>query len=96
MKKNSAIAVLLSLFVPGLGQIYCGQATRGAAILVATILIYNLNSIFLPVFVGVNPDPAVFWKHWLPRILHDISAFYAIIFWIWEIVDAYKISKGKV
>ena len=69
MKKNPTIAVLLSLFVPGLGQIYGGQSTRGAAILVATILIYNLNSIFIPVFIGVSPDPAIFWKHWLLYIV---------------------------
>jgi hypothetical protein len=73
---------------------YCGHSTRGAAILVATILIYNLNSIFLPVFVSANPEPHVFWKFWLPRILHDLRAF-SKVFWIWETFDAYQLSKGK-
>jgi hypothetical protein len=74
---------------------YCGHATRGATILVATILMYNLNSIFLPVFVAANPDPNVIWKYWLPRILYDVGAFYSIVFWIWEAIDAYQLAKGK-
>ena len=93
MKKSPHIAALLSFLIPGLGQIYCGQSSRGPAILVATIIMYNLNSIFLPVFVEANPDPAVFWKHWLPRLLHDIGAFYSIVFWVWAVVDAFNIAK---
>lgn len=34
---------------------FCGRPDRGAAILVATILMYNLNSIFPPVFVEAIP-----------------------------------------
>ena len=94
MKKHPALAGFLSFLAPGLGQMYAGDASRGALILAATILFYNLNSIFLPVFVEANPDPAVFWKHWLPRLLHDVGALYAIIFWIWAVVDAIKITRN--
>lgn len=93
MKKHPVIAGVLSFLVPGLGQMYVGESTRGAMILVATIIFYNLNSIFLPVFIEANPDPNIFWKHWLPRLLHDVGAFYSIIFWIWAIADAVQIGK---
>lgn len=95
MKKYPFLAGMLSFLVPGLGQIYAGESTRGALILTATILFYNLNSIFLPVFVEANPDPVVFWKHWLPRLLHDVGAFYCIVFWIWAVVDAVQTAKRK-
>lgn len=93
MKKFSFVAGILSFLVPGLMS--AGAATRGALILTATILFYNLNSIFLPVFVEANPDPTIFWKHWLPCLLHDVGAFYAIVFWIWAVVDAVKIINSK-
>ncbi len=96
MKRNSVLASAYSFVVPGLGQMYCGYSSRGALILVAAILMYNLNSIFLPVFIMAHPDTVVFWKHLLPRILHDVGAFYSIVFWIWETTDAYKLAKGKV
>ncbi len=93
MKKRLIIAGLLSLLAPGLGQMYVGQSSRGALILAATIVFYNLNSIFLPVFVMADTDPAVFWQHWLPRLLHDVGAVYCIIFWIWAVADAVQIAK---
>ena len=47
MRRNRFIAGLLSLLVPGLGQIYGGRGTRGAAILAGAIVIGNLNLVFL-------------------------------------------------
>ncbi len=95
MKKSPMLAGFLSFLAPGVGQMYAGKSTRGAWILAAAIIFYNLNSIFLPVFVEANPDPAVFWKHWLPRLLHGIGAVYAIIFWIWAIADAAQIANKR-
>ena len=48
--KNSRspyLASLLSIPVPGLGQIYTGKGERGATILVVTIIVGNLNAIWL-------------------------------------------------
>lgn len=96
MKKKAIFAGILSLIIPGLGQIYCKESKRGAAILIAVIIVGNLNSIFLPIFTLAKPDPELFWAHWLPRIIHDVMAFYGIVFWIWQVVDAIVIaSKGK-
>ena len=46
MSRSPLLSVILSLLVPGLGQIYAGQGERGAAILVAVIIVGNLNAIW--------------------------------------------------
>ncbi len=89
MKRNPWLAGLLSVLVPGLGQIYCGQSSRGAAILVAAIVVGNLNLVFLPVFVMANPDPEAAWAYWIPRIGHDVMSVWSAVFWIWAVADAY-------
>jgi TM2 domain-containing membrane protein YozV len=95
MKRNPLIAALLSLLVPGLGQIYGGRGGRGAAILVSAIIIGNLNLLFVPIFTGANPDPSVLWAYWLPRLGHDVMSIWSIVFWIWAVVDAYRQLKQQ-
>jgi hypothetical protein len=63
MRRNPWLAGFLSLLVPGLGQIYCGEGNRGAAILAAAIVIGNLNLLFLAVFVAADVDPTVGWAY---------------------------------
>jgi TM2 domain-containing membrane protein YozV len=89
MKRYPFLAGLLSLIVPGLGQIYCGKGSRGAAILVGAIIVGNLNLIFLPVFVMANPNPEMAWAYWVPRIGHDVMSVWSVVFWIWAVGDAY-------
>ena len=93
MKRNASVASILSLLVPGLGQIYVGKSERGAAILIAVIIVGSLNAIWLTAFAVSSTVPANFFSHTLPRLLHDIFAFYGIIFWIWQVVDAYLLAK---
>jgi TM2 domain-containing membrane protein YozV len=96
MKKHPLVSLLLSLFVPGLGQMYAGQWNKGAAILALSIIIGSLNIIFLPIFVSANPDPKIVWSYWIPRIGHDVLAVWSIVFWIWVVADAYRVTKNKV
>lgn len=93
MKRNPFVAAFLSLLVPGLGQICGGRGNKGAAILAAAIVIGNLNLIFLPIFVTANPDPAIAWAYWIPRVGHDVMSMWSIVFWIWAVVDAYQNAK---
>jgi TM2 domain-containing membrane protein YozV len=89
-------SALLSLLVPGLGQIYAGQGERGAAILIAVIVVGNLNAIWLNLFATASPRPEAFWAYTLPRLLHDLFAAYGVVFWIWQAVDAHRIcATGK-
>ena len=67
---------------------------RGAAILAVVIVAGSLNAIWLSLYN--LSDPAVSnaaWTYHLPRILHDLFALYGIVFWIWAVVDAYKVAK---
>ena len=89
MSRRALVASVLSMPVPGLGQIYAGRSERGAAILVAAIIVGNLNAIWLTLYGQAGPNPA-FWARTLPRILHDWFAAWAVVFWIWQVVDAYR------
>lgn len=100
IKRKSVIAGLLSLVVPGLGQIYRGRANKGALILAAAIIIGNLNILILPLISLANPvipaasnDLRGVWAYWIPRIVHDVMSFWSIAFWVWAVIDAFNISK---
>jgi len=91
--KKGIIATALSLFIPGMGQIYCKKTTRGFFILVTVLIVGNLNAIWLSLYGLTDPASISFWVGTLPRILHDIFAAYGIVFWIGQVVDAYRCSK---
>lgn len=100
VKRNPFIAGLLSLIVPGLGQIYGGEGNKGAAIIAAAIVIGNLNIIILPLISMANPvistgtpDARTIWTYWIPRIVHDVISLWSITFWIWAILDAISIAR---
>jgi TM2 domain-containing membrane protein YozV len=92
-RRNPYLASLLSVPIPGLGQMYAGKGTRGAVILAITMVIGNLNAIWLSVYAASNPDAGLFWAHTLPRILHDLFALYGVIFLAWQVIDAYQQAK---
>jgi TM2 domain-containing membrane protein YozV len=93
MKRRALVAGLLSLFVPGLGQIYCGRANRGVAILVTAIIVASLNVIFLLVYVAAHPDPQMAWAYWIPRIGHDVISIWSVIYWAWAVADAFSLAR---
>lgn len=103
MKRIPFIAGTLSLFVPGLGQIYGGESHKGAVILAAAILIGNLNIIILPLISMANPmisptgiaDTRTIWAYWIPRISHDVISVWSVAFWLWAIFDALSITLKK-
>lgn len=88
-KRNSYLASLLSIPIPGLGQIYAGKGERGAAILAVTIIVGNLNTIWLTLYGGISTESNFFWTGKLPRLLHDLFVIYWIVFLIWQVFDAY-------
>ncbi|MDP4261545.1 MAG: hypothetical protein Q8941_03335 [Bacteroidota bacterium] len=100
LKRNPFIAGLLSLIIPGLGQIYAGKGNKGAGIIFAAIVIANLNIIILPLIALANPglpvipgDANAVWKYWIPRFTHDIASLWSIAFWVWAVADAYTVAK---
>lgn len=95
MNKKPALAALLSALVPGLGQIYSDKAELGMLILIATIIVGNLNAIWLSLYATTDLEKRTFWAVELPRILHDVFAIYGLIFLAWQIWDAYQLAKNR-
>ena len=98
MKRSPWLSGMLSLVIPGLGQIYCGEKNRGAAIIVGAVVVANLNIIILPLISMANPtfplQPArAVWAYWIPRIVHDVSSLWSVAYWVWAIVDAFLVAK---
>ncbi len=96
MKLNPILAGVLSALVPGSGQMVSGQGVRGAAILIAVIVVGNLNAIWLTTFaLSTNvTDSLESWASVLPRVLHDLFAIYGVVFLVWQIIDAYCLAKN--
>ncbi|MDR2698797.1 MAG: hypothetical protein LBB30_03885 [Candidatus Methanoplasma sp.] len=82
-EKSTGIAVLLSFFWAGLGQLYVGKIGRGLAMMVGFFLI-----VFFGVFstitglLSLNIDGAV-GSVVLFGVLH-------VVLWVWNIFDAYN------
>lgn len=90
-KPNPVVAGILSLIVPGLGQMYVGKGDRGATILVAGIIIGTLALIWQTLYAAYASNLMTY-----PYPLYRISlAVYAVLFWIWQIVDAYRIAGQR-
>ncbi len=94
MSRKPILSALLSLLVPGLGQMYCGKSLRGAGILIVVIVVGNLNAIWLSLHAMALSAPTAFWSHTLPRFLHDLFGAYGVIFLIWQVVDAYQQARA--
>lgn len=87
--RNPVTAGILSLLVPGLGQMYIGKSERGAAILVAGIVIGTLALIWQTLYAAYASNLMVY-----PYPLYRISlVVYAAVFWIWQVVDAYRLAE---
>ena len=93
VSRKPLLAAALSLLAPGLGQIYAGRGTRGAAILFASIVIGSLHIIWLSLHAGNMAGEQAFWASTLPRIVHDVLAAWSLVFWAWAVVDAYRQAK---
>ena len=83
---------VLSLLVPGLGQMVAGRHERGACILGLVLIVGNLNAIFLSAFAPTLGLDVPFFARGLPRLLHDLFACYGVVFWVWQVVDAYRLA----
>jgi len=88
-EKEAILAVILSVLIPGLGQMYCGRVGRGIGILVLLGLLGFVS--IIPLFVIMDP-----WEV-------DITGFFALsvvmsivvfIVYLWQIYDAYRCADN--
>ena len=102
MKRSPLLAGILSLLVPGLGQVYAGKGDKGAAIIASSVVVGNLNIVVLPLIAMANPETPkgapnerTIWSYWIPRVVHDVASFWSIAFWLWAVWDAVITARKK-
>jgi|GEM_PF-260012 len=82
-RKNATLAAVLSFFIIGVGQIYCSRVKRGIAILGFSFLFWI---IFFAAVAASTPYGG-------PPAFGILMFFVLIIFWLWNISDAYNLAK---
>lgn len=93
-RKEPFLALLLSLLIAGLGQIYVGKVTRGLFIILSFVA-FTLGSSLL--FWGMNgammdmQDP--FSRFGAFFLIYVIGFIVMFIIWIWQLVDAYSLAE---
>jgi TM2 domain-containing membrane protein YozV len=90
-EKEAALAIVLSLLIPGVGQIYCGRILRGILILVLIPGFSMVLSLALYGMVMYNGTGSGFMFNF--PIVFIIIFLIGIILWIWQIVDAYRLAN---
>jgi TM2 domain-containing membrane protein YozV len=93
MNRKPMLACTLSALIPGLGQMVSGKNSRGAIILVTAILIVNLHILWLSLYGLSSSGTNALWTYILPRVLHDVSAAWSVVFYLWQIVDGYRCAR---
>lgn len=78
--KEPWFAVVLSSFLAGVGQIYCGRIWRGSLLILVSLILYS--SCFLS---WLSPTYDVLVSIALPLI--------SLTIWIWNLSDAYKCAR---
>jgi len=82
-QKEPLIAVILSILLPGIGQVYAGRVGRGILIFLLVPLLSVMPALSLFAIVSVSNFGAI----WTLAIIVSIIAF---IVYVWQIVDAYR------
>jgi TM2 domain-containing membrane protein YozV len=102
MRRYPVIAGLLSMLVPGLGQIYGGENNKGGAMIFGAVVIANLNILILPLISVANPtiplgapDARTIWAYFIPRVVHDVASLWSIAYWVWAIADSVTHCRRK-
>src|SRR6185295_19554923 len=93
-RKSPALAGVLSGIMPGLGQLYCGQWKKGAAFLIAGLVMdaaLGVSAGFLRLLqtgpIGLTPDEAA-------AILLRSLPFLALA--LWSVLDAVRTAKRSI
>ncbi len=86
---SAILAVILSFFIPGLGQLYTGQFLKAVGFVIASIGLAHLSSyIYMPLFTTGT----------LPSLSNNIIPLIAFIgyfaLWIYSMYDAYCAAKS--
>ena len=95
LRKNTGIALILSIIIIGVGQMYVGKVGRGIKILLSCIALFIIPPILLVVIaisaeiekeLGSSLPESV----WLLVIGSFLLYIPAVILYVWQIIDAYR------
>ena len=84
-EKEAILAVVLSVLIPGLGQMYCGKVGRGIGILLLLGLLSFVS--LIPLFFIMDPVDFNFTGFFALNVVVSVIVF---IIYIWQIYDAYR------
>lgn len=93
-KKSEGLALILSLLIPGLGQMYVGRVQRGilmlALVVVMTILDYvGLITVMTVADGHTSPETAVI----VALLALIVVGIVVVVLWIYAMYDAYRLAK---
>ena len=98
--KSPGVAAVISLFIPGGGQMYAGYVTRGfiilgayflAGIIFAVVLSASAVATFNPESLLTNPNAGI-------GRTAGVGVFGWIVIiamWIWQVYDAYNLARSS-
>lgn len=87
-EKEAILAVVLSVLIPGLGQMYCGKVGRGIGILLLLGLLSFVS--LIPLFFIMDPVDFNFTGFFALNVVVSVIVF---IIYIWQIYDAYRCAE---
>jgi len=87
-EKEAILAVVLSVLIPGLGQMYCGKVGRGIGILLLLGLLSFVS--LIPLFFIMDPMDFNFTGFFALNVVVSVIVF---IIYIWQIYDAYRCAE---
>ncbi len=86
--QNASLASVLSLLIPGAGQLYLKHWRRGVAVLTTTLVLAYLINWALDNFKIGQVSIGALTTSWLWLVL--------ALFWAWNIFDAYRRARGQI
>jgi len=91
---NPGTAAVGSLFIPGLGQMICGEGLRGTAFLLGCIgsLAFSLAGALHATSV-TESDPSFWHVQTTSKRMISAGLVSAAVFWIWSVADASRVAK---
>ena len=87
-RKDPLIAVILSILLPGVGQMYVGRVGRGLMILITLSLLSLAPAQFLFTIVSFSSF-GLFWT------MGIVLTIVSLVLYIWQILDAYRLAEDR-
>jgi len=85
-RKDPLIAVILSILLPGVGQIYVGRVLRGVLILILLPLL-SMASVVPVFFFSISVGVGTFFA------FSVLATIIVLILYVWQIYDAYRLAE---